>query len=147
MHKSLTPRSNLVLILVWGAVVGAFMFSSTLPTRALLIGIGAAFGLFAGLFQLRALHETKERFLSATTALEVRAAMMSSRSGLLATYTLYAAAGILLLTAFTQNEFIGLGLVAGYASFAFVRECLTIKGCIDLQRAQSNQNEEARHQE
>ncbi len=131
-----------MLILVWGAVVGAFIFLPTHSTRALLIGIGAAFGFIAGVFQLRALHETKERFLSATTALEVRAVMMSSRSGRLATYTLYAAAGILLLTAFTQNEVIGFELVAGYASFAFVRECLTLKGCIGLQRAQSNQNEE-----
>lgn len=131
-----------MLILVWGAVVAAFIFTSVPSTRALLIGIGAAFGLFAGLFQLRALHETKERFLSATTALEVRAAMMSSRSGRLATYTLYTAAGILLLTAFTLNEVIGFGLIAGYSSFAFVRECVTLKGCIDLQRAQSIQNEE-----
>jgi hypothetical protein len=142
MHNSLTPRSNLVLILVWGAIVGASIFSSMHPNRTILIGIGAAFGLVAGAFQLRALHETQERFLSATTAIEVRAAMMSSRSGRLATYTIYAVAGVLLLTAFAQNEVIGFGLVTGYASFAFVRECLTLRGCIALQRAQSNQNEE-----
>jgi len=133
MHKSLTPRTNLLIIFVWAAVVGVFVFVATHPKKALVIGVGAVLGLLAGIFQLRALQESKDRFRAATTALEVRAAMTSSASGRLATYTLYVAAVILLLTAYTQKEALGFALFAGYAAFAFVRDSIALKGCIDLQ--------------
>jgi hypothetical protein len=142
MHKSLTPQSNILLIIVWASVVATFIFSSVHPNKPLMLGVGVIFGIFAGVLQVRALQESKDQFLTSTTALEVRAAMMSSRSGRAATYVLYAAAGSLLLTAFTQHEVVGFGLIAGYAAFAFVRECIALKGCIDLHRAQPNQNPE-----
>jgi glucose uptake protein GlcU len=133
MHKSLTPRTNLLVIFVWAAVVGVFVFAATHPNKALVIGVGAVLGLIAGIFQLRALRESKDRFRAATTSVEVRAAMTSTVSGRLATYTLYAAAVILILTAYTQKEAIGFAVFAGYAAFAFVRDSIALKGCLDLQ--------------
>lgn len=135
MHKILTLRTNLLIIFASATVVGVFLFTDTHPNKALLIGTGAGLGLLAGIFQSRALRDSKEQFRAATTALEVRAAMNSSASGRLATYTVYAAGGILLLTAFTQNESIGFGLFAGYAAFIFVRDSIAFKDCIDLQHA------------
>lgn len=138
MHKSLTPRNNLLLILVWAAVVIAFLFASAHPNKTLMLGVGAIFGFVAGIFQLRAIQASKDKFLTATTALEVRAAMTSSTAGRLAIYTLYLVFGILLLTAFTQKEVVGFGLIAGYAAFALVRDCIALQGCISLQRAKES---------
>ena len=134
MHKSLTPRNNLLLMLVWAVVVGAFTIVSAHPNKALMLGVGAALGLIAGVLQLRALQEGKERFLAATTALEVRAAMASSKAGRFAIFTLYGSAGLLLLTAFMQKEVIAFGLLAGFAAFALVRDGIALKGCISLQK-------------
>jgi hypothetical protein len=134
MHKSLTPRNNLLLIFVWAAVVIEFAYATANPSKTLIIGAGAVFGLIAGVFQLRALQQSKDQFIAAKTAREVRTAMASSTSGRLATYTLYAACGILILIVFTQKEVVGFALIAGYAAFAFVRDSIAFKGCIDLQR-------------
>jgi membrane protease YdiL (CAAX protease family) len=135
MHKSLTLRNNLLIILVWAAVVSAFIFASAHPNKPLMLGVGAFFGVVAGIFQLRAIQESKDKFLTAKTALEVRAAMTSSTAGRLALYTLYLVFVILLLTAFSQKEVIGFGLIAGYAAFALARDCIALQGCISLQRA------------
>jgi hypothetical protein len=135
MHKSLTPRNNLLLIFVWAAVIIAISFATAYPDKPLMIGLGAALGVVAGVLQLRALQESKDRFLAATTVLEVRSAMTSSRSGRFAIFTLYTAAGILFIVEFIRNKHIGLGLIAAYAAFAFVRDCIALKGCVSLQRA------------
>ena len=143
MHKSLTPQHNLLLIVFWALIVATFIFGSAYPNKLFMLGVGIIFGIFIGVLQVRALQESKDQFLSAKTALEVRAAMMSSRSGRAAIYILYVAAGSLLLIAFTQHEVAGFGLIAGYAALAFIRESIALKGCVDLQRPKPNQNQES----
>ena len=134
MHKSLRPQSSLLLISIWAAVIIAFLFGVRHPSKILVLGIGAVAGSVAGALQLRAMRESRERFLAAKNAEEVRAALMSSKSGRFSTYSLYVVVGILVTMALIDPATVWAGVLAGYASYALLRDSIAVKGCIDLQR-------------
>lgn len=134
MHKSLAPRSNIALAVVWGAIVVAGLVMPATPSRLLVIAAGVALGGIAGVLQLRAMKEKKELFLAAASALEVRGAMHASSSGRLAIHCVWAAGAVVLAISLWQQEGLLLRVLAGYAAFAAARDTIALKGCFSLQR-------------
>jgi hypothetical protein len=135
MHKSLAPKSNIALALVWIAIVVAGLVMHATPSRLLVIAAGVALGVIAGVLQLRAMEEKNELFLAAASALEVRGAMQASLSGRLAIYSVWSAGALVLAISLWQQEGLLLRVLVGYAAFAAARDTIAIKGCISLQRA------------
>ena len=142
MHKSLTFKSNLLLISIWIVVIIVFLFGYSYPSNALMLGVGACLGLIAGIFQYLAIQQNKALFLVATTVKEVRSAMTASKAGRFAIYTLWFASAAVLLTAIYQREAVFFGFIGGYAAFAFVRDSIALIACLSLQSA-FTQNKES----
>lgn len=135
MHKSLAPRSNIALALVWVAIVVAGLVMPATPSRLLVIAAGVALGVIAGVLQLRAMEEKKALFLAAASALDVRGAMQASSSGRLAIYSVWTAGAVVLAISLWQQEGLLLRVLAGYAAFTAARDTIALKGCFSLQRA------------
>jgi uncharacterized membrane protein len=139
MHTSLQPKTNMKLLVVWGvfAVVVAFVAS---PTPWFFLGVGVALGFCAGIIQLRALRESSASLLTTQTAMEVRRALSSSRSGRLYLYAFWGSMAVLSVLAFyllRGRAFVG--LLAGYSAFAFTRELLALRGTFELHRLSTKQ--------
>lgn len=134
MHTSLRPQTNMKLLVFWiGGVLAVASVVS--PTPWLFFCLGAVLGVCAGTIQLRALRESAAGLLSARTTREVRCAVTSSRSGRVYLYVFWASMVVLfVLASFLLRGRAVIGLIAGYSAFAFMRELLTLRGTIELQR-------------
>jgi hypothetical protein len=135
MHQSLRPATNLLMIVVTaGVVIVALLLSD--PSKGLpLIGLGGLFGTLIGALQLRAMSAKEELFLAADSALAVRRALMASKSGRAAVYTLWGAAVLLATLAIGRKNGSPMDIVAGYAALVLLRELVSLKGCFALQRS------------
>jgi uncharacterized membrane protein len=139
MHLSLQPKTNARLLILWGlvAVVVALAVS---PTPWLFLGVGGGLGLCAGIIQLRALRESSASLLAAQTAMDVRRALSSSRSGRRYLYAFWGSMAVLVVLAFCcLRGRAGVGLLAGYPAFACAREFLTLRGTFELRRLSAEQ--------
>ena len=121
-------------MVIWSvvAIVVAFIAS---PTPWLFLAVGVALGVCAGIIQLRALRESSASLLTAQTAMDVRRVLSSSRFGRLYLYALWSSLAVLFALAFyllRGRAFVG--LLAGYSTFAFTRELLTLRGTFELHR-------------
>lgn len=135
MHKSLAPRPNIILAIVWLAVVVAGLALPAVPSRLIVVVVGLTLGLVVGVLQFRAMEENRELFLAAESALAVRSAMRASPSGRLAIYGLWTAGVIMLAISIWQQEGLLLRVLVGYAAFALARDAIALRGCFSLQRA------------
>jgi hypothetical protein len=139
MHTTLQPKTNMRLLAVWGVVAVVVAFVAA-PTPWLLLGVGLALGVCAGIIQLRAIRESSASLLTTQTAMEVRRVLSSSRSGRLYLYAFWFSMVVLFALAFCflrGGAFVG--LLAGYAAFAFMRELLTLRGTFELRRLSQEQ--------
>ena len=125
MHKSLSVRTNRLLIVLWAAGVLAFALF-TRGTIALPVVIGAACGVVAGLLQRTALRSNASAFAETATALDVRHILTSSRSGKTAISVGWICALVLLVIAilFRQNSQIAASWFAGYLAFMLFRDAI-----------------------
>lgn len=80
MHSSLTIRTNIQLILLYGTVLGILLVTSAQQRLGLLLGAFAA-GLIAGALQSHALHAFPDAFRVAQTWSAVRKELWSSVHG------------------------------------------------------------------
>jgi hypothetical protein len=139
MHTSLQPKTNMKLLAIWGIVAVAVAFIAS-PTPWLLLGVGVALGVCAGIIQLRALRESSASLLSTQTLMDVRRVLSSSRSGRRYLYAFWVSMAVLFVLAFyllRGRAFVG--LLMGYSTFAFTRELLTLRGTFELQRLSTEQ--------
>ncbi|HSH98803.1 MAG: hypothetical protein ACAH07_02190 [Methylophilaceae bacterium] len=132
MHKSLTPRANTFLAVLWAsscALAVSFSWHQAFP----LVFISFAAGVVAGLLQGRALSAHTTQFRAASTAIEVRHILVSSWHGKVALALLWVTAIGAFAWAFnlgTNNPFII--WVAAYTSFALARELFTLPAVFRL---------------
>lgn len=134
MHTTLKPKTNMTLLVVWG-IAAVVVTLIAPPTQWLFLGVGAALGVCAGVFQLRALRESSASLITTQTAMEVRLVLSSSRFGRRYICAFWASMVVLFALAFyllRGRAFVG--LLAGYSAFAFIRELLTLRGTFELRR-------------
>ena len=122
MHKSLTAKTNRVLIACWalGVISLAILTAGALP----LCAVGAAAGVGAGVLQARTLRSEASTFARTVTAMDVRRVLAGSGNGKMAIAIGWLCGVILLILAFVG----GAGPVAiarwlaGYLAFMLMRD-------------------------
>lgn len=136
MHSSFTTKTNVALSILWFALAAAISLLSSQSMWAP-IAVGATLGILAGALQLRALQESASSLVLATSALEVRRALRTSRAGRLYTYALWlSVSAIIAFATWTFRGRVGgpSGMIAGAAAFAFVREIISLPGVAALEK-------------
>ena len=141
-HTSLSPRTNILLIFVWGAVAAAFFFVIE-PHSPIILGvIGGLLGAIGGVMQHLSLRDASASFTTTSSLLEVRSALKATRWGSLYIRFLWFSKLVLLVLAFVlvrEPLFAVLfGYLAAYVSLMFVREVVTLRDTFFLHRLSSN---------
>jgi hypothetical protein len=132
MHKSLTPRTNIILVLLWASSF-AIAISLTWQQAFPLVFVSFASGCAAGLLQRSALSVFSVQFREASTAIEIRRILVSSWHGKIAVALLWVTSIGAFAWAFTlgtNNPFVI--WIAAYASFALARELLALPALFRL---------------
>jgi hypothetical protein len=129
----LAPRFNSILIAVW-ALAAAVLLCVVRPRPILPAAVGAAAGLLAGLLQRKSVRSAPAIFARARSALDVRRAFMSTGAGRLSIAMIWVAGLVLAAIALVQGGNVLLGFVAGYASFLFVRELVSVRAIAEVRR-------------
>jgi hypothetical protein len=127
VHASLSPKPNIVLLVVWTAgAVAVSLFAPVLPL--ILLAMGAIFGATLGLMQRRALRESRIALIASQSAMDVRRALAGTGAGRAYLYGLWGAVFLIFVAAYTLpaggKHF---GSFAGYFALAAVRELITLR--------------------
>jgi hypothetical protein len=148
-HASLSPVTNIFLIIVWGTVAGTLFFVIEPHTPLALAAVGAAFGAAGGVLQHLSIREETNGFTTASSFLDVRRSFKSNSWGKRYIWWLYISKAILAISAFVLILHpllsIVLGYLAGYMSLMFVRELVTLRDTFFLQRLTSQDNSSSNH--
>jgi hypothetical protein len=132
MHTSLTTRANIVLIVLWAAILFG-MLGMNWPQPLAPIGIAFLLGVAAGLLQTHAMRDLRGQFRGASTAKELRHVLASTRAGKLAIGLLWVTAVGMLVWAFLLVPQSPLALwIPAYASFALARELTALPAVMRL---------------
>jgi hypothetical protein len=130
-HGSLRPAHNIALIVLWAAVVVAFLFASKPHLPTMLVVMGGGLGLVADLMQHMSVTEATDKFVAASSFLEVRRAFQATPWGKRYIWWLYFSkitlAAVALLLSKGSLVRILLGYLAAYASLMLVRELVTLR--------------------
>ncbi len=135
MHSTLTPKNNLRLLAVWAiaCAVAAVVFMR--PMLWWFFATGAGLGGIAGFLQLRAMRQSGLQLIAVDSAMKVRHVLQTTRWGK-AYFALFWLGnfGIVTLSILLYRERMIGGWIAGYCSFALVREIMTLSASYELQR-------------
>jgi hypothetical protein len=140
LHSSLRARNNVVLACVWlVALLAVAFFLGRVPWA--MVAAGGVSGALQGALQRRALRDGVASFAKARTAMEVRAAMLSTSAGraqikvLWCSFALYFV--VFFLTQHVERTPLEVGPPLFAALFAqwFVRESMTARACVELEKA------------
>jgi hypothetical protein len=141
MHSSLLPKTNLRLIGLW-AIAGMALAVFTTPVPWLLLAVGALLGTVSGIYQRQAMRASSAALRSANTSMEIRHVLKSSSPGRTYLFLLWISMLIVFGLAFWQyRDQVIVGWMAGYATYGFAREAITLRGTFELQ-AQEQQREQ-----
>lgn len=131
MHYSLRPRTKVI-----GSVVAALLLLTAVliapifPWRFL--GLGAALGVVAGIFQVWAVRDASSALLVAQSRAEIVRALRGSRVGKI--YT------VVVLTCILTIVVLGLGLeditggAVGYTTYSSVLNLFSLRATLELSR-------------
>jgi hypothetical protein len=138
MHATLTSKNNLRLLLIWVLACGVTGVFFMRPMLWLFFLLGTTLGSLAGYLQLIALRQSGRQLVTADSAVSVRRALQTSPWGrmYLVVFWVGNLTIILLSLVVYQREMIA-GWVAGYCSFALLRELITLSGTYELQRLEN----------
>jgi len=130
------------MILLWGALAGFATFISA-PHSFIVVIVGLIFGVLGGVMQWLAFAESKDKYLNASTMLEVRKELRETKWG--KRYIPFLWLGNLVLVAFVI--FLGEGnlfilTMAGYFSLMFARELITLKPTFELAKLSTRNSEQ-----
>lgn len=134
MHSTLSVRTNLIMLSLYGLILATILVQSPPPVAALLLPF-PLIGLAAGYAQLRAIRASSGAFIEASTLREVRGALKASGYGkasmLISVLNPFVVLGLVL----ARSEAISLStVILALTLFAFARELLSLPGLIELRR-------------
>lgn len=132
MHGTLKPKVNLVLLVIWLAVL-SISFAASQPKPVVVLFVSFFAGAVAGALQFKAVLATSPQLLAAKTAVQVRQALRSNVWGSYSIYVLWGFAALLLALAFggkAANPL--LTFTIGYSAFALVREAVALPALVKL---------------
>lgn len=122
MHYTLKPCGNTALMALMALVLIACFLSGEGPSLRILV-VFVAMGAFAGLLQNIALRRHASQFKSASTALQVRAVLVSSVPGKISVALLWVVGLAQILLLLNGGQYATIQTVVGsYAVFSLVRE-------------------------
>ncbi len=131
IHATLQPKTNIILIVIY-IIISIFLFSSSKAYPYLLVAIAILFGAIGGIMQVLSFKEGKEKFSSASTALDIRRIMMSTKWGKIYIYFLWTGNIILLVAALILKSNPLLDFLSAFIMLMLVRELITLKITFDL---------------
>lgn len=130
-HTSLSPRTNLLLIFVWAAiVVGGFVFVQ--PRLPLALGIvGGVLGVLAGLMQHLSIKHDPAGFIAASSWMGVRRALSGTSWGRRYIWWLYFSKFVLavisILLVKSPLSRVVAGYLVAYFSLMFCRDAIKLR--------------------
>jgi hypothetical protein len=137
MHKSLTPRFNLICVALYLSLLSLVLILTSWQQSIRLIFIALLVGAVAGVLQARAMAVRPKQFLTSGTTMDVRRAILASMPGKLSLVLLWGTAASSLVWAIRSNPsnpfFIW---IAGYTSFAVARDLCALRAVFRLNRLQ-----------
>jgi hypothetical protein len=135
MHTTLKPRTNFLLLVVWG-VLAALFVASLSPVPWFLFGLSALLGGAAGLVQAHSLRSAGAELVAANSLMGVRKALSSSPWGKRYIILFWCSQALLLvLSVWKFSEGTLLLFPALYFGFAFVRELVSLPATFELKSA------------
>jgi hypothetical protein len=141
-HSSLSPTSNILLLLAWAAVAAVFLFVVEPHAPIILAGVGASLGAIAGVMQHFSFAQARKSFSAASTFLEVRSAFKATTWGTRYIRFLYFSKFVLIALAFVLDRkpilAVVFGYIAAYFSLMFVRELVTLRDTFAPHRLLTN---------
>lgn len=136
MHYTLTPLGNTALMAIMAAALLVCFLTGNGPSLAILAAFMVAGGL-AGLLQNIALRRHASQFQSASSALQVRAALVSSVPGKASVALLWLAGVALILLLINGGQYASIQTIVGaYASFSLVRDAAAFPALFVLRSKQ-----------
>lgn len=135
MHATLKPKTNVILLILWGALA-VLLAASLSPVPWFLFGLSALLGGTAGLVQARSLRSAEAELVAANSLMGVRNALSSSPWGKRYIILFWCSQAILLvLSVWKFSEGTPLLFPALYFGFAFVRELVSLPATFELKSA------------
>jgi hypothetical protein len=137
-HSTLSPTTNILLILAWGAAAVIFLFVIEPHVPVALALVGAVLGGVGGVMQHLSVTQASASFAAASSFMDVRRALKATAWGSRYIYWLYFSKFLLVALAFwlvripIQNVIFG--YFTGYAALMFVRELVTLRDAFALSR-------------
>jgi len=142
LHSSLSPTTNILFLIVWAAVAALFLFVVEPHAPILLAVMGAVLGVIGGVMQHWSFAQAAQGFSAASTWLEVRRALKATPWGARYIRFLFFSNCVLMAFAFglVRQPLSGVlcAYLAGYFSFMFAREIVTLRDTFLLHRLASN---------
>jgi hypothetical protein len=134
LHPSLRASTNIALAALWLAgLVGISIALGRVPW--LMIALGAAGGAVQGTLQRKALVEGGARFHAARTSHDVRAILVSTRSGHAQVFLLWVSGAAFVIAGFLQGATPAFfAVLAAILAQWLVREALSVGACVKLAR-------------
>jgi len=148
-HSSLSPITNILLIIIWAAMVASLLFVVEPHAPVMLAAVGGVLGAIGGVMQHLSITQATKGFSAASTLLEVRSALKTTTWGARYIRFLYFSKFVLIVLAFVLVGQPSLGVIfdylAGYFSLMFVREIVTLRDTFLLHRLTPPPPHEPRH--
>ena len=135
MHTSLKPRTNVILLVVWGVLAVSFVASLS-PVPWFVVGFSALLGGAAGMVQARSLRSARAKLVAANSLMGVRKVLSSTVWGRRYIILFWCSQALLLvLSVLKFSEGALLLFPALYFGFAFVRELVSLPATFELKSA------------
>jgi hypothetical protein len=142
-HSSLSPNTNILLIVAEAAFLGFFLFIIEPHVPLIIAAFGAVLGVAAGVMQHLSIREASSSFLGTSTLMDVRRALKATTWGSRSIYWIYFTKIALaaLSLGVIHNGLLNMlfGYLAGYISFMLVRELITLRDTYFLSRLMANE--------
>ena len=142
-HSSLSPRTNVLLIICWALVASVLLFAVPDSARIVLAAAGMIAGAIGGALQHRSFREAAPSFVAASSLMDIRRAMTATKPGRLYIKFLYLSKAVLIVLALTTCGPISINTVFGYLAayfvHMFVRECVTLRDTFVLAKLSASE--------
>jgi hypothetical protein len=137
-HFTLKPIFNVAMLAVYAAVILAAVSQSSSST-VLAVVLGCCLGVVGGILQRSAFAGADGALLSAKGAIEIRRILTAKKSGRIYIGLLWTSVPLIAMVQLLLRREPVLGLLAGYGSFALLRDLLTLPLTLRLRTARAQE--------